>query len=112
MLKNCDRLQKCVAPKWRLDEWPAITQSGEEGKIIIVAIKVHIFATSPPFYCVALEKSEEWTEKGQRLCLLPLILLLLLLSSVLLCELEMLGPESYSDVAKAVSLPARRHFQK
>lgn len=43
----------------RLDEWPAVIQSGEEGKIIIVAIKVHIFAPSPPFYCVALEKRAE-----------------------------------------------------
>lgn len=43
----------------RLDEWPAVIQNGEEGKIIIVAIKVHIFAPSPPFYCVALEKRAE-----------------------------------------------------
>lgn len=43
----------------RLDEWPAVIPSGKERHIIIVVIKVHIFAASPPFYCVALEKTAE-----------------------------------------------------
>lgn len=43
----------------RLDEWPAVIPSGKERHIIMVAIKVHIFAPSPPFYCVALERMAE-----------------------------------------------------
>lgn len=43
----------------RLDEWPAVMPRRKKRHIIIVAIKVHIFAPSPPFYCVALEKTAE-----------------------------------------------------
>lgn len=35
------------------------TKWGGGEKIIIAAIKVHIFAPSPSFYCVALEKRAE-----------------------------------------------------
>lgn len=38
---------------------PLSYKVGRREKIIIVAIKVHIFAPSPPFYCVALEKRAE-----------------------------------------------------
>lgn len=85
----------------RLDEWPAVIPSGKKRHIIIVVIKVHIFAPSRPFIVLRLKRGQSVClndRKGPRLLLPLLRLLLLLLISISLCELEMLGPESYSDV--------------
>lgn len=83
----------------RLDEWPAVIPSGKERHIITVVIKVHIFAPSRPFIVLRLKRRQSvCLNDRKRPRLLLLLLRLLLLISISLCELEMLGPESYSDV--------------
>lgn len=85
----------------RLYERPAVIQSGEEVKIIIVAIKCTSLHRLRPFIVSHLKRGQSVClndRKGQRLLLH--FILLPFLSSVSLCELEMLGPKSYSDVQK------------